>query len=71
MVAPLAARIILSGMSSRWRVRLAVIGLVLIVLSLAALAYALWPVENVLEQERLAPTFFAPPQSWLTWVRFG
>lgn len=56
-------------MSSRWRVRLALIGLIVMVLSLAALAYALWPVENVLERYPLAPTLFAPPQSWLKWVR--
>lgn len=67
----MAARIILSGMSSRWRVGLALIGLILMALSLAALAYALWPVESVLEQERLAPTLFVPPQSWLIWVRLG
>lgn len=67
----MTARIILLGMSSRWRVGLALLGVILIMLSLAALAYALWPVESVLEQERLAPTLFAPPQSLLTWVRLG
>ena len=58
-------------MSSRWRVGLALIGLILMVLSLAALAYALWPVESVLEHEWLAPTLFVPPQSWLMWLRLG
>ncbi len=58
-------------MSSRWRVGLAVIGLVLMALSLAALAYVLWPVEPMLERQPLAPTLFAPPQSWLSWVRLG
>ncbi len=51
------------GMTQRTRITLAVIGLMLIVLALAALAYALWPMDLILEQQRLPPTLFAPPQS--------
>ena len=42
---------------------LAVMGLLLVCLSLAALVYALMPVERTQEQYRPAPTLFAPPQS--------
>jgi hypothetical protein len=58
-------------MSTRWRVGLAIIGLIVMGLSLAALVYALWPVESLLDRQPLAPTLFAPPQSWLIWVRLG
>lgn len=67
----MAAGIILSGMSTRWRVGLALIGLILVLLSLAALAYALWPVESVFERQPLSPTLFAPPQSWLVEESLG
>jgi hypothetical protein len=52
------------GMTQRTRMTLAVIGLLLILLALAALAYALWPIDLTLEQQRLPPTLFAPPQSF-------
>lgn len=57
-------------MSPRWRVVLAVVGLVLVALSLVALAYALWPVEPTLERQPLLPTLFVPPQSWAMWMRW-
>ena len=51
-------------MSKRWRVVLAVAGLVVMCLSLAALVYALTPVDRTREQFRPAPTLFSPPQSY-------
>jgi hypothetical protein len=50
-------------MSFRLRLGLALAGLVLVVISLALLAYVLWPVDTVLEQYQPAPTLFAPPQA--------
>jgi hypothetical protein len=50
-------------MSRRARIALAVIGLAMICLSAAALAYALAPVDKTREQFRPAPTLFAPPIS--------
>jgi len=38
-----------------------VLGLVIILCSLVALAYAFWPLEALREQAPLAPTLFAPP----------
>jgi hypothetical protein len=38
-----------------------VFGLVVILCSLAALAYAFWPLEALHELTPLAPTLFAPP----------
>ena len=38
-----------------------VLGLIMVVCSLAALAYAFWPVEALQEQAPLVPTLFAPP----------
>ena len=61
-----AHRIILNytiTMSRRWRVALAVVGLLLVCLSVAALAYAVMPVDRTREQYRPEPTLFAPPQS--------
>lgn len=43
----------------RWLV--IVLGIVIILCSLAALAYAFWPLELLREQAPLAPTLFAPP----------
>ncbi len=40
---------------------LAFIGLLLIICSLSALAYAAWPVAGLQEQTPLAPTLFVPP----------
>lgn len=52
-------------MSLRLRITLALAGLLLICLSLAALTYTLWPIEKTSEQFQLSPTLFAPPQSWV------
>jgi type II secretory pathway component PulL len=49
------------GMSQRWRLTLALVGLIVVMLSLAALAYAMWPIETTSEQFRPAPTLFTPP----------
>jgi len=51
-------------MSRRWRVALAVVGLLLVCLSVAALVYALTPVDRTREQYRPDPTLFSPPQSY-------
>ena len=51
-------------MSRRWRVVLAGVGLLLVCISLAALIYALTPVDRTREQYRPEPTLFAPPQSY-------
>ena len=50
-------------MSRRWRLALAVVGLLLVCLSLVALVYALTPVDRTREQYRPEPTLFAPPLS--------
>ena len=47
----------------RWRVALALGGLVLVLVSLAVLAYVVWPFQPQREQFQPAPTLFAPPQS--------
>jgi len=47
----------------RWRVALALAGLVLVLISLAVTAYVYWPFQPVRELFRPAPTLFAPPQS--------
>lgn len=52
------------GMSRRWRIALALIGVALILLALAALAYALWPLDPAVEQRPVPPTLFAPPQTF-------
>lgn len=49
------------GMTQRWRFVLALMGLIVIVFSLAALTYAMWPIETTREQFRPAPTLFTPP----------
>ncbi len=38
-----------------------VLGLLIMLCALAALAYAFWPLEALREQAPLAPTLFAPP----------
>ncbi len=48
-------------MSRRLRLTLAVLGLVIVCLSLTALLYALWPVDTLRDQFPLVPTLFAPP----------
>jgi tellurite resistance protein TehA-like permease len=50
-------------MKLRWRLALALAGLVLVFSSLAVLAYVFWPLQPVKEQFRPAPTLFAPPLS--------
>ena len=58
-------------MSRRLRLTLAVVGLLLVALSLALLAYALWPLPSNVEHHPLAPTLFVPPQSFALWPRLG
>ncbi|MEK7324814.1 MAG: hypothetical protein AAB217_06105 [Chloroflexota bacterium] len=55
-------------MSTRARVALAVIGLLFICISCAALVYAVRPLERVSEQAPVAPTLFSPPQSFVDWL---
>jgi hypothetical protein len=50
-------------MSFRLRIALALAGLLVILLSLALLAYVLWPAGTLLERFQPAPTLFAPPQA--------
>jgi hypothetical protein len=47
--------------SRKVRMALLSLGLLLVCCSLAALAYAFWPVEGVTIQATLAPTLLAPP----------
>lgn len=49
----------------RWRITLAVLGLVVACLSAMVLAYALVPSSYDTEQVPVAPTLFVPPQSLL------
>jgi hypothetical protein len=48
-------------MTNRWRVLLALLGLALVLASLAMLAYMAWPTPPAREQHQPAPTLFAPP----------
>ena len=50
-------------MRLRWRVALALAGLILALASAAVIAYVVWPLKPVREQFQPAPTLFAPPQS--------
>jgi hypothetical protein len=50
-------------MSSRLRLTLAVIGLLLIAASLLALVYAYWPLDTAIQEFSPPPTLFAPPQA--------
>ena len=52
-------------MKLRWRVVLALAGLIVALASVAVIAYVFWPLQPVREQFRPAPTLFAPPQSVL------
>jgi len=54
-----------SVLKLRWRVALAFVGLLLVLASVAVIAYAFWPLPPLTEQFRPAPTLFAPPQSAL------
>ncbi|HSF83049.1 MAG TPA: hypothetical protein VLA49_17565 [Anaerolineales bacterium] len=47
--------------SSRLRLVIGILGLLILVCSILALAYSFWPVEILEEQFRLAPTLFSPP----------
>lgn len=49
-------------MSPRARAILAIVGIIIIVIALAALVYAFAPTQSVREQIPIAPTLFAPPQ---------
>lgn len=60
---PLRARALLS---LRWRLALALAGLVLIAFACAALAYSLWPAaEHETDRVPITPTVFSPPQSFI------
>jgi len=48
-------------MSSHLRLAFGILGMLIMICSILALAYAFWPGEIVEEQIRLAPTLFAPP----------
>ena len=50
-------------MTRRWRIALAVIGLLIVCLSVAVLVYVFAPIDKEREQFRPSPTLFAPPQS--------
>lgn len=52
-------------MSRRTRIVLALLGLLVVCLSVTALVYALSPVDKTREQYRPPATLFAPPQSKL------
>jgi hypothetical protein len=43
------------------RLALFILGLAIVLCSLAALAYAFWPVQGLEVQATLEPTLFAPP----------
>ena len=49
-------------LSRRSRLALALIGIAILLISLAVLAYTAWPAGNTREQYRLAPTVFAAPR---------
>jgi hypothetical protein len=53
----------MDSLAPRTRVLLAVLGVMLILLSLLALSYAFGGTERVREQEVPEPTWFVPPQS--------
>jgi hypothetical protein len=57
--------------SYRWRLALALGGVVLVGLSLLLLAYLLWPADTILEKFQPAPTLFVPPQAIAAPWRFG
>ncbi len=48
-------------MTLRTRIALAVLGALLVLLALAALAYALPPLGTTIDRVRPAPTLFVPP----------
>ena len=48
-------------MSRRTGIALVILGLAIVVLSLAALAYAFWPASSLTQQAPLAPTLFVSP----------
>jgi hypothetical protein len=43
------------------RMLVIVLGLIVVLCSVSALAYAFWPLEALREQAPLAPTLFVPP----------
>jgi Na+-transporting methylmalonyl-CoA/oxaloacetate decarboxylase gamma subunit len=47
--------------SRRTGIALAVLGAVIVLLSLVALAYAFWPAGSLTQQAPLAPTLFVSP----------
>jgi hypothetical protein len=55
-------------MSPRTRTILAVIGIALLLLSMAVLVYALWPLDSTSRQIPLPPELFNRPLSALDWL---
>ena len=58
-------------MSPRLRIVLAVVGVLIVLCSLTALAFAFGPIQHTSEQDPVAPTLFAPPQSAVMWWGLG
>lgn len=56
-------------MTRRMRLVLAIAGMLLILASLCALAYAFAPLEPVTDQATVPPTLFVPPQSTVPALR--
>jgi hypothetical protein len=48
-------------MSRRWRLTIALIGLLILLFAGLALVYAYWPGSSLQEQVPIAPTLFIPP----------
>jgi multisubunit Na+/H+ antiporter MnhB subunit len=48
-------------MSRSLRLSLLILGLVLLCLSLIALAYTYWPIDTAIVDATLEPTLFSPP----------
>ncbi len=48
-------------MSHRLRLALAILGLIVLLVAIAAIVYVAWPMQTAREQLPVAPTLFAPP----------
>lgn len=55
-------------MSSRLRIILAVVGIILILLSIAALVYVVWPLEEGSDQIPLPPELFRQMEATFDWL---
>jgi hypothetical protein len=60
-IAGVAVRNYTIGMSTRWKVLLAVAGVLLLCFSCAALLYAVWPLSSLREQGVIRPELFRMP----------